>query len=105
MGQPEPESPPIAVKVVSQNWSDCIVYYVRSGAKYRLGIAYSVSTTILAIRERDLPPERTVQLAVRCIAGSEWYVSEPTPVTYGTYVELGIMHTLDQSYLAVYPTQ
>ncbi len=91
-----------SVNVSNRNWSDVVVYAVRSGTRHRLG-----TVTTNQIRRFTLPREMEVpggdlRLLADPVGGSERFESGTIHVVPGQTIELSLENQLSISSVAVW---
>lgn len=90
------------VEVTNRNWSDMVVYVVRSGSRFRIGSVTAHGTTRLRIPTSVLPPVGGMQLMFDPIGSTPTYTSEPIQVRSGQRVAFTIEQYLPSSSFSVW---
>lgn len=102
---PPPAGPQTAafVEVTNTNWLDVVVYSVRSGVRWRLGMVRSLSTETFRIPRYHLLSGSGLRLMADPIGSSQAFVSERIPASPGDRVTFTVAPRLAQSYFAIRP--
>ena len=101
----QPRGPQAAafVEVTNTNWFDVVVYSLRSGVRWRLGMVTSMNHETFRIPHRDLMTGSGLRLMADPIGSPDVFVSEPILVSPGDRVAFTVAPRLAQSYFAIRP--
>lgn len=98
---PAPDDPGTRVTVDNNNWLDVVVYAVRSGARFRLGMVPGLSSETLRVPP-GLGVDGTVSLLVDPIGSNIMYATDQITVAPGQRVELTVRNRLSMSSFSVW---
>lgn len=93
--------PTTTVQVSNQGWSDVVVYVLRSGMKWRLGMVTSQTSRTFEMPRGVLPEAGSLRLLADPI-GSKEHLTAPFQVTSGQRVALTLQNVLSMSYVSVW---
>jgi hypothetical protein len=96
---PAPERAAVTVK--NDNWSDVVVFVVRSGTRSRIGSVTAMSTHTFRVPP-DLAPDGILQLMVDPVGSNNTYVTDRIVVNSGQRVELTVAQVLRMSSFSVW---
>jgi hypothetical protein len=99
---PLPPAQATSVEVTNNNWSDMVVYAVRSGVRQRLGTVTSMTTERLEISRALALPGADLYLVADPIGGSEGFNTGRIMVSPGQRIELTIQNHLAISNYSVW---
>ncbi len=91
-----------AVRVQNQNWSDVVVYAVRSGRRHRLGTVTSMSSARFRLPRGLAMGSGDLQLVADPIGSSRGFTSGPIHVSDGQEVALSVQNHLPMSTVSVW---
>ena len=92
---------PIVVEVGNRNWSDVVVYAVRSGMRWRLGTVASMSEMTFRVPESAGLTTGSMRLMVDPIGSSNGFATEPISVMPGQRVRFNVEASLQLSNIMI----
>jgi hypothetical protein len=96
-----PRRAPTTVQVTNNNWSDMVIYVIRSTMRVRLGMVNSMNTTTFQLPASVSGPTTTVRLEANPIGSPQPYLTPAVNVWPGQQIELTIQNHLAVSSVAV----
>lgn len=90
------------VKVANQNWSDMVIYVVRSGQRIRLGEVTSMTAKIFRMPASVLNAAGAISLVADPIGSPNEHVTDRIHVSPGQQVEFRIENHIAVSSIAVW---
>lgn len=90
------------VEVTNHNWADMVVYAVRGGTRYRLGMVTSMSTARFEIPGMVVNGSGGVSLAADPVGSTDVFVTQPMQVVPGQRVEFNIENHIATSSYSVW---
>lgn len=98
---PSSADAPILIEVGNKNWSDVVVYAIRAGMRWRLGMVTSMSERTFRIPESAGVATGSLQLFVDPIGSSQGYATEPINVWPGQRLRFTVESRLPLSHVIV----
>jgi hypothetical protein len=90
------------IRVQNQNWSDVVVYAVRSGRRHRLGMVTSMSSARFRLPRGLAMGTGELQLVADAIGSSRGFTSGPIHVSNGQEIALNVQNHLPMSTVSVW---
>jgi len=90
------------IRVENRNWSDVVVYAVRSGRRHRLGMVTSMSSARFRLPRGMATGSGDLQLVADQIGSSRGFVSEPIHISTGQEIALSVQNHLPMSTVSVW---
>ena len=90
------------IRVQNQNWSDVVVYAVRSGRKHRLGMVTSMSSARFRLPRGLALGAGDLRLVADPIGSNRSFTSEPIHLGTGQEVALSLQNHLPMSTVSVW---
>jgi hypothetical protein len=97
-----PERAPTVVTVTNNNWSDMVVYLLRSTMRTRLGTVTSMNTQEFEIPASLIGPAATLRLQAAPIGSRRQHVTPPIYVGPGQQINYTIQNQLSISTVTVW---
>lgn len=96
-----PQRPHTTVEVTNNNWSDVVVYLVRSTNRIRLGMVTSMNTLSFRVPPMWVHAGSSLRLEARPIGAQNPYVTPSLQVSPGQRIELMVQNHMNISSVAV----
>ena len=90
------------IRVENRNWSDVVVYALRSGRRHRLGMVTSMSTARFRLPSGLAMGSGDLQLVADPIGSSRGYTSEPIHLNAGQEISFSVQNHLPMSTISVW---
>lgn len=89
------------VDVGNRNWADVVVYAVRAGTRWRLGMVTSMSERTFRVPEGSGVATGTIQFLVDPIGSGRGFQTDPVSVFPGQRLRFSVEPRLPLSYVVV----
>jgi len=90
------------IRVENRNWSDVVVYAVRSGRRHRLGMVTSMSSARFRLPRGMAMGSGDLQLVADPIGSSRGFTSGPIHIGAGQEIALSVQNHLPMSTVSVW---